>query len=287
MVLNAYDSPDKETWQFVRFLLEADLSVLAAYTDKDSDEVFEGTLYTSETAMEVKIPTNNGLLDEQPLNLVLPELPGFVSDISSGAPYPSVIVEVVEFTRAEGVSSAVARPFRGLIAGVRRNYGGRKRLVAMSALPVKARMASITLGEPCNHQCINRLGDGRCGVPLVSSPNRLLLNVSAIDGTKVTASTAVPTGLEDRFYQRGYAARGGLFIAVQIWRNEVEGNKQEFFLARRPPSSWLGQQMIVFAGCDKTKEVCISRFNNEANFNGRGYRMPAYHPNFEDGGARQ
>jgi hypothetical protein len=74
---------------------------------------------------------------------------------------------------------------------------------------------------------------------------------------------------------------------VQDWRNEVEGDKQVFFMNRRPPSSWIGAIVTLFAGCDKTIETCRDRFGNEEHFNGRGYSMPAYHPNFEDGGARQ
>jgi len=287
MVLNALDAPVKETWQYVKFTNVTTSDVLAAYTDRDSDTDFEGQLYTSETSMEIQLPENNGLLNEAPCNIVLPVLAGFLTDLTSGLPQPQVNVDVVEFVKAEGYSSVVLRTFSGLVAGAKRNATGRKNYVSMSALPVKARLQTITLGEPCNHQCINRLGDGRCQVSFLGSPNRVLINLSDIDGTQVTVSTTIPSGLEDRFYQRGFMSLDGLLIGVQIWRNEIEGDKQIFFLNRRPPTSWIGPVITLFSGCDKTIETCRSRYANEDHFNGRGYHMPAYHPNFEDGGARQ
>lgn len=287
MVLNALDAPTKETWQFVKFTNASTAAVLATYTDRDSDTEFEGETYVSETALEVQLPENNGLLNESPCNLVLPVLAGFLTDVSSGAPHPPVYVDVVEFIRADGYSSVALRTFSGLVAAVKRNATGRKNFVSMSALPVKARLQTITLGEPCNHQCINRLGDGRCGVALVAPPNRVVATLTSIDGTQVTVATSIQAGLEDRFYQRGFMRKDGLEIGIQIWRNESNGDKQVFFMNRRPPASWLTGQVDIFAGCDKTIETCRSRFNKEDRFNGRGYHMPAYHPNFEDGGARQ
>lgn len=287
MVLNALDAPSKETWQFVRFTNESTGAVLGAFTDRDSNTEFEGQIYTSETSLEVQLPENNGLLSENPCNLVLPILAGFLTEFSSGVPHPPVYVDVVEFIRADGYSSVALRTFSGLVAGVKRNAAGRKGYVSMSALPVKARLQTVSLGEPCNHQCINRLGDGRCQVPMVANPNFLSVVISSIDGTAVTMSTSISSGLQDRFYQRGFLRYQGLEIGIQDWRNEVEGDKQVFFMNRRPPSSWVGIQVSLFSGCDKSVETCTSRYNNRSNFNGRGYHMPAYHPNFEDGGARQ
>jgi uncharacterized phage protein (TIGR02218 family) len=287
MTFNALDLPVKETWQFAKFLRVADDFCVGAYTDRDSDTEFEGQVYTSETSMEIQLPENNGLLNESPCNIVLPLLAGFPTDLTSGAPYPQTRVEVVEFIRGEGASSVALRTFKGLIAAARRNLAGRRNFIGISALPVKARLQTITLGEPCNHQCINRLGDGRCQVILSVPPNKHNVTISAIDGTEVTVSDSITAGLEDRFYQRGYMLKDGLEIGVQDWRNEVEGDKQVFFMNRRPPSSWIGAIVTLFAGCDKTIETCRDRFGNEEHFNGRGYSMPAYHPNFEDGGARQ
>lgn len=287
MVVNALDAPVKETWQYVLFRNETTGAVVAAYTDRDSDTVFEGQLYLSETRMEVQLPENDGLLTDSPCNFVLPLTAGFTRDITSSSPYPRTVVDVVEFIRADGYASVALRTFSGLLVGFRRNHAGRKDYIALSALSVKSRLQGISIGEPCNHQCINRLGDGRCQVSMLGTPRRVTVTVDAIDGQQVTLGTSIATGLEDRFYQRGYMVKDGLEISIQIWRNEVEGDKQAFFMTRRPPTSWVGTQVTLFSGCDKTAGTCDTRYGNLEHFNGRGYHMPAYHPNFEDGGSRQ
>lgn len=288
MSQEALNAPAKESWQLVQFLNAATGSLIVAYTDRDSDYSFEGVDYTSVTAMEIGLPTNNGILDAQPCNIALPLFDDFTTDISSGAAYAPVEVRVIEVVKSEGYSTSYLRTFRGLIVGAKRNVEGRPRFIAISAIPVKARLQTVAMGLQCMHHCINRLGDGRCGITLLTSPKRDQLTILAIDGTKVTVDDAdVVAGLEDRFYQRGYMSYGGLEIMVQTWRNEIEGTKADFYLMRRPPTSWLGQTVTIYAGCDKTVETCRSRFNNEDHFNGVGYKMPAYHPSFEDGGELQ
>jgi hypothetical protein len=289
-MVNALNSPSKETWQYVKFTRVSDSVVLGAFTDRDSNDNFEGTAYTSMPAMEIQLPENDGLLGEAPCTIKIQRLAGFLSEVSSGLPHAQVYVDVVEFFKAEAVSSVVLRTFSGEVNSVKRNAAGAREFVQFSALPVKNRLQTITLGEPCNHQCINRLGDARCQIPLLVAPNRHTIQLASIDGTVVTATTAITSSLQDRFYQRGYMLHEGLEIGIQDWRNEIEGDKQVFFMNRRPPSSWLGVNVILFAGCDKTIETCRTRFasgSNEAQFNGRGHHMPAYHPNFEDGGSRQ
>lgn len=292
MVVNALDTTSKETWLYVKFTNIVTGGLIAALTDRDSSTYFEGTQYTSVPEMEVKLPDNNGMLNEQPCNLVLPLRLPWVEELSSGLPYPSVRVEVVEFVRSDDSSAAVLRPFRGSLISARRNVGGRREFVGLSCLPIKAQLQTIALGEPCNHQCLNALGDaqflgGRCGANMSISPNRLIVPVGSIDGTKMVISTGVPTGLEDRFYQRGYAIFNGTNVGIQIWRNEITGNRFEFFMVRRIPNSWVGQNVTIYAGCDKTIETCRARFNREQDFNGRGYAMPAYDPLREDGASRQ
>ena len=58
-------------------------------------------------------------------------------------------------------------------------------------------------------------------------------------------------------------------------------------MLRRPPDNWLNKTVTLFSGCDKSAEICLSRYNNRDNFAGYGYAVPAYHPNFEDGGTLQ
>lgn len=287
MTLNALDLSSKESWQFVRFVDVSTGNTLAAYTNKDSAETFEGVDYTSETALEIELPENNGTLGEAECKVRLPISDAFTQSISFPTAIAPMEIYVTEFARGTGAASAIVRPFQGQVDVIRKNALGRIGFLEVSAIPIKARL-QIALGEPCNHQCINNLGEGRCGVILnAGNQGRLTVSISAIDGKKVTLTTSIATGLQDRFYQGGYMQVGGLTLGITLWRNEIEGNKQDFFLSRRPPDSWLVASVTLVAGCDKTIETCRSRWNGEEFFNGRGYAMPSYHPNYEDGGDRQ
>lgn len=280
----SFDRPSKRNWLLLKFTNARTGDLIAAYTNRDSADTFEGVDYESVTAMEVALPDNSGILKADPCNVVMPLMPGFATDISSGARYPETKLSVVEVTKSDNASTSYTRPFQGIIVGAKRNIKGRG-FVGLSALPVKSRLQSASMGLQCMHHCINRLGDAQCGVALDTPPKRITsAEIVAIDGTKVTIATGqVQTGLIDRFYQRGYIVKDGLEIMIQTWRNESNGDRHEFFLMRRPPSFWLNANVSIFVGCDKTIETCRAKFNNESHFNGIGIGMPAYHPVYEQG----
>lgn len=282
--------PEKESFFLVSFANLITGTNFARFTTLDSDYVFEGNEYESETRLTIGLPRNDGTLGEEPATITLPRERQFAQDITSGLRYPATEIRVIEIQKGDGaISTTVLRPFVGLMTLARRKVGGRSATVSISALPLKARLQQVALGLQCMQNCVNRLGDGFCKVAMNVSPKRLLnVVVTAIDGPKITLTDAsIPSGLQDRFYQRGYMIREGFEFQIRDWRNEVEGTKAEFFLFRRPPDSWLGQAVTVFSGCDKTNGTCDSRYGNIANFKGAGAKMPAYNPVYEDGGSRQ
>lgn len=282
--------PEKESFFLVSFANLITGTNFARFTTLDSDYVFEGNEYASETRMTIGLPRNDGTLGEEPATITLPREQQFAQDITSGLRYPATEVRVIEIQKGDGaIATSVLRPFVGLMTLARRKVGGRHSTVSISALPLKARLQQVALGLQCMQNCVNRLGDGFCKVAMNVSPKRLLnVVVTAIDGPKITLTNAsIPSGLQDRFYQRGYIIKDGFEFEIRDWRNEVEGTKADFFLFRKPPSSWVGAAVTVFSGCDKTTGTCDSRYGNIANFKGAGAKMPAYNPVYEDGGARQ
>jgi uncharacterized phage protein (TIGR02218 family) len=282
--------PEKTSFYLVSFTNLVTNTYFAKFTTLDSDYVFEGQEYESETRMTVTFPRNDGTLGEEPAVITLPRDLQFAQDVTTGLRYPATQVRVTEIIPGDGaISTTVLRPFQGLMTLARRKVGGKRGVVSIQALSIKSRLQQVALGLPCMQNCVNRLGDSSCKVAMNVSPKRLLnVNVVAVDGPKVTLLTSeIPSGLEDRFYQRGYLILDGFEFEIRDWRNEVEGDKAEFFLFRRPPDSWVGASVTVFSGCDKTNGTCDSRYGNIANFKGAGAKMPAYNPVYEDGAARQ
>lgn len=261
------------------------------FTNLDSDYPFGGDDYVSTPSMEIQLPENDGILQDNPMTITLPlsdDETAFQNRYTCGEPFAITRVEVIEIQRSENAEGtlSVSTVFKGECGEYVRNAEGEPDLCRIEALPLKARIKEVALGLPCNHQCVNILGGPVCKVDMSISSRTLNVLITAIDGSKVTIST-LPTGLGDRFYQRGDMTFEGLSLSIHDWRDEVNGNRLEFFMRRKPPESWLNKTVVLRSGCDKTIETCRARYSNEANFLGIGFAIPPYHPNFEDGGALQ
>ena len=286
---SAIETSGKETWQLALFVNKRTSVVLAAYTDSDSDQVFGGQLYTSTPELEIKLPKNTGMVDPAPCNFILPIADTFTRALTDGIlTNPRVRVTVHEIIKAHNTTATNLTTFTGEVVGASKNFQGRRDTLALSALSPKAMLDTIAIGIPCNHHCGNALGDRYCGISFSPGERTKTPSIAAIDGKKITVSTGhIADGNEDRFYAKGFMDYDGVRVMVQEWRNEVEGDKHDFFMQERVPDEWLGKVVTLFSGCDKSIETCRTRYSNESQFNGRGHAMPQYHPLFEDGGSRQ
>lgn len=285
----AIETSGKETWQLVLFTNKRTGVPLAAYTDSDSDQVLSGQLYTSTPELEIKLPKNTGMIDPAPCNFILPIADVFTRRLTDGIlTNPRVRVTVHEIIKAQNSTGSNLTTFTGEVIGAAKNFQGRRDTLALSALSPKAMLDRIAIGIPCNHHCGNALGDRYCTVSFAVGERTKTPTITAIDGKKITVSAAgIADGNEDRFYAKGFMDFDGIRVMVQDWRNEIEGDKTEFFMQERVPDEWLNATVTLFSGCDKTIETCRFRYDNEVDFNGRGHAIPQYHPLFEDGGDRQ
>jgi hypothetical protein len=241
MATESLDTPEKVTWQHVKFTDASSGAVLAAFTDRDSDDTFEGVDYTSEPAMEVRLSVMDGMLSsDNPTKITLPATPinaesaaqTFLDRVSSGLPYPTVAVEIAETTIADPYPKSVLKSFQGELEIVDVNNKDDRDILEFEALSDKQKLQEVKLGEPCNLQCINWLGDSRCQVNLSTFTHTL--TISDIDGKVVTISSGVPNSLGDGYFRAGYMEIGTLRIRIHNWRDEVEGDKTKFFMQERP-----------------------------------------------------
>lgn len=280
----AIDLSTKETYQLVDFVHAGGA---AYYTDWTSDVPFGANLYISTPDMEVKLPVNDGMFGENECRVAVPLVTGnsandtFADRISNGQPHAKTDCTVREVLRptTPGPSQNVNTLFVGAVHISASNHRGRQDKVMIRCLPIKARVATVSMGIPCYHLCGNNLGDASCKVVL-SGAKAAPAVIDSIDGREVTIDTnATIEAQADRFYHRGFIKFENLFIGIQDWRSATP---LVFNLVRQPPAHWTGATVTVVAGCDKSIETCRARYGNEGNFLGLGYAMPSYHPNFED-----
>jgi len=241
---------------------------LAQYT---KDQHLGEELFTACPELEVRPVEISGVLSDKSLVFMgrLSLAGGFFDNVSNGQPFSPIFADLWEkLEGTEGQPTRVLKLFRGRVTRVTRNYQNPER-VLIEVLTIKQRI-DMPLGIPANPQCAWVFGGRQCRVVVPTSEG----TVDGIDGKTITI-----TGLDavsDRTWHRGYVQRNGLRILIREW---VSGTA--FELVREPPADWDGEDVTVFAGCDKSIETCRARWDNEANFGGFGYAIPAYSPNWE------
>ena len=280
-MVKALVRPEKEGFVLVTFFHGTGAATQERYTD--SDLPFAG--FTVEPRMSLQIPSNEGTFDKRELRIVLPTDP-FTTRASSGVPHSPIFVIVEEVTRGlfTGDQNTQKTLYRGRCVRTIKNYQGRANKVAFFCLPQKARL-DVQMGLPANHHCAWTLFKGGCGV--VQSSFELITEITSVDGAEVTiidGPVQAPAVGDPRYWKRGYMEKDGLRMAIRDYDGDTDD--EVFFMARPVPSDWVGgsNDILIVPGCDKTIEVCRSRYSAEEFFEGLGFAIPAYQPNIENPG---
>lgn len=280
-MVKAYARPEKEGYVLVTFFHGTDLATQEKYTDWDQSVAGA----TPEPRMSIRIPENSGTFDTRELRIVLPQ-DFFTNRASGGVLHSPMFVLLEEFTAGlfPGDQSSQKILFAGRVTRTVANFQGKAGLVAFFSLLQKSRL-DVPMSIACNHHCGNTMFKGGCGV--VQSGFQVSVDIDSVDGTEVTITTAgftTPGSTDDRYWKRGYLLKDGLRISIRDYDGSVDTSKA--IMARPVPTDWIGGSSDILAvpGCDKTVEVCRSRYNAEEFFLGLGFAIPAYQPNFEVNG---
>ena len=280
----AIDLPEKETYLLVSFEYgDPDNPSFANYTNRDEDV----GPFQSVPSIEVKLPEMGGTLEDRGVQIQMP-LDSFTDPLTSGEAFSDTFVTIQEIIRpvTAGDAGSAFIHFRGQVTRTWRNRGGRRDNLMIEALPVKSDL-DVPLGLPANHHCVWTLNKSGCnaedngGGAGSGKPSGLLQTggtISSIDN-KVVTLTADPSAPTAKHWHRGYMELDGVRVDIRDWN---DSDIRTFYMTDHVPSSWVGQSVQIFAGCDKTIETCRARWSNEKNFGGAGYAIPAYMPAFED-----
>lgn len=126
-------------------------------------------------------------------------------------------------------------------------------------------------GRRYSHLCDARLGDNRCGVNLDQSQYKTdgtVVQVLSRHSLAISGSGSFDAGLFDH----GLAHwTGGKRVDLKdrIVSHTIESSNLILVFAE-PVGDWVeaGDEVTVFAGCDRTFEQCKSQFSNAVNFRG-------------------
>lgn len=269
----AISGNSQERWLLVEFSYgdptAFDYERLTSWTQ---DVEHESETWTSLVTLAVSLAPNTGGLQEGVTTITLPLVAdGFADKASNGERHSPIFVRVLEQIRdPNGVGTLdTLTLFKGRVKTAKR----RKDTVSFDCVSAKGKF-QVQIGVTCDVQCRWTLGDHHCKVDL--APLDETATVDSVSGRTVTLDAI--SDPDATYWSRGYMERNGLRIDIRAWRDT---DPLVFELADPPPAEWVGEQVTVVPGCDKTYATCVARFNNESNFGGMGIAMPAWHPSFE------
>ena len=271
-------------------------------TDNASEVTVDGNVYSPVPAMEIKLPTNTGLLDEKPCDILLPES-AIDSEIVTG-PFPPLHITVRNLVR-EDVDEELTYHFVGKLHRTVRNYRGKDGQALLQGVSWK-NLLKVRPGLLATHQCqwslfgkgcvtIGSPQDPEGGAtppgqsPFIGASGAVsYCEVASISGQEVTVDLIQEVTGRDKYWYRGFLEHRGLRITIIDWdetySNQAAGRATTtFILEEKPPASWDGQIMRAFPGCDKFVETCENTWENKPNFSGVGYAILSYNPMIESG----
>lgn len=286
----AIDQASKQSYSLVEFEIDG---TPYRFTNWGSSIDPAGDNWLSIPAMEILWPNNTGTLDDQTGSIKVSETASATMQamvlilLENGAPAPEVRVVIHEVIRSAtgGIETTSLTPFIGYVRKAIRNDGGRSQMIRFELSTAKGSL-EVALGLPCGHHCIWNLFGKGCSVqggagergPQLAEEKRDDLAILSINGKTVTIDSN--PGIEiNKTFRFGYLKKGSVQIGIQKWDSDTP---TVFVLRQQPPTSWLNTFVTAVPGCDKTIEACREDWDNEANFGGIGYAIPAYNPSFED-----
>jgi uncharacterized phage protein (TIGR02218 family) len=234
-------------------------STLYRYTSAE-DSVTDGAdVYVPIAISRSKLA--NGGPKSSSSNGITIELPG--SDVVAqkyivGIPGELATIEVIRFQRED---SSTVTIFDGSITSATFIEGGRtcKMDVVPTTGAISRKVPRFRYSGLCNHV----LYDARCQVDDTSPSFRLsAAPVSAESGRTITVTGASANG--NGFYTGGFVENS----SGSDKRLILDQTGEVLTLMLAFTESVLATNVIVFAGCDHTIQVCDSKFSNVVNFGG-------------------
>jgi len=266
--VSVLESPEKDSYLYVTLETVAETWKFTDWHEPDDDDF----VYKK---MSVKIGDSVGTFQDSQTEIEL-ELGDAFTSFAVLPPLPKIEVTIVERTQAVGSDTADELVlFKGRVAKVIKNQHGKEGSVVLICLPMKA-LLDVPLGLLCTQQCVWNFGGKGCNFDVAAE--RQIGTLTEINTDRTVTIPGLAPVARANFWRQGYVTRNGLKIVIREWDPSVDTDR--FLLRERPPAEWIGQEVELTPGCDKSLGNCRD-WDNEERFAGLGIAMPDYHPNIE------
>lgn len=233
------------------------------FTDHDQDILFESVTYKAATGFTPSAIANTASLSVDNLDVegMLSDSDITDSDILAGR-YDFAEIEIFQVNYND-LSQGALKLRRGWLGEVSLH----KQQFVAEVRGLAQRLAQ-TIGELFSPSCRATLGDARCKVDLgphtvTGSVTTAVSNQQFKDTARTEAAGLFTSGLLT--FTSG--DNNGLSIEVKEYALGVGGGQLVLSLPM-PYAIAVGNTYSLIKGCDKTTQICQSRFSNVANFRG-------------------
>lgn len=274
----AIDQSNKRSFTLVKFTF-ADPAAPAVlrFANVAGDVTGSDGVFLAKPDMEILIDMFTGVFDEKPVKIKLDKTSDpFFDAISNGEPHSPIFLEIWELIDSVDGGDDEIKLFSGRVSKVSDNFRGRQNQIQIEARTWKGKI-DIPMGVIATHQCPWIFTGEGCEVVARTFAG----TVDTVTGFQVVLDAAPDTGnppttFFPREFHRGYMKRNGLRITIRDWESG-----DTFQMTKPPPQEWIGEAVTLVAGCDKQIETCRTIHDNEDRFNGLGFAMLPYNPNYE------
>jgi len=206
-------------------------------------QVSRGNIATGQEYLEVVLPGSH----EFPL-IYRNVVPGKVASLT-----------IQEFHRADPSSVRVC--YKGVVQAVA--FSRNASSATLSVVPLNRALSKLIPERTYQSMCNNVLFDTKC--QLSAGSHSYIGTVLSVSGNIVTIG-GLESAKGDGWSTSGYAEFGGLDYRLIL---EQDGN--DLILILPFHADVLGEDLTVYAGCDRSVSTCASKFSNDINFGGCPY----------------
>ena len=240
------------------------------YTSCTNPITIYADTWLPEPSIEVTMDAQHGGAEDKPVKLRM-AIRAPLDTLTSQRSHARIAVTIEEIDPNDVTTRRVV--WKGFIAISRRNPNGSSGLVEIDIAGWKHAMNTSMNSWAANTTCNHNFGDQGCCI----DRNALAEThtIGAIAGDVITL-TGMTTPVIANYWRFGDVTVDGLAIMV---RDYISGNTVR--LLKVPPPAWLGQTAVIRPGCDRTPEMCDTRWHNIKRNSAFGHDIPAYNPLLE------
>lgn len=235
------------------------------YTSAERDVTIGGNLYTAIPIKRAAINSGTQDDDNLDLELTLPFNLQVVQDYAFQVSPPDLSLEIVRYHEGSDPATDFIIVWKGIVTSFSASGHEVKVLVpSIFSIMMSGEVPNKYFHNPCNHV----LYDSHCGLTAASYQQDT--TITDVDEDTITVAA---DGFDDE-----YLRAGEMVNTTKSQRRLIIDNVSDVITIAYPfYNAEVGDSVSLFAGCNHSFSICLSKFSNTINYGGFPY-IPKENP---------